>query len=89
MLINGQNIEGSTQQIEQHLSALQELVGDQTTEVLPVLQNIYSEGLRPSGPVEECIDQFVAARKLTGHPITVSFKDSIPRQNRYSDIFPV
>ena len=71
------------------VSALQELVRDQTTEVLPTLQNIFSEGLQPSGPVEERIGQFVAARQLTGHPITVSFRDSIPRQNRYSDIFPV
>ena len=51
--------------------ALQELVGGRTTEVLPTLQNIFLE-VRPSGPVQEVIQKFVAARELSGHPITVS-----------------
>ena len=42
--------------------ALQELVGGRTTEVLPTLQNIFLEGLEPSGPVREGIEQFVGAR---------------------------
>jgi hypothetical protein len=52
--------------------ALQELVGGRTTEVLPTLQNIFLENLRPSGPVHEGIGKFVTARKFSGHPITVS-----------------
>ena len=52
--------------------ALQELVGDRITEVLPSLQNIFVEGLEPSGPVEESVGQFVAARQLSGHPIAIS-----------------
>ena len=52
--------------------ALQELVGDRMTEALPTLQNIFLEGLQPSGPVQEGIGQFVTARKVTGHPISVS-----------------
>ena len=52
--------------------ALEELVGIRTMEVLPILQNIFLEGLQPSGPTQEGIVQFVAARELSGHPITVS-----------------
>jgi hypothetical protein len=48
------------------------LVEERMTEVLPILQNIFLEELQPSGPVQEGIGQFVAARRLSGHPITVS-----------------
>ncbi len=51
-------------------AALQEIVG---TEVLPSLQSIFVEGLEASGPFQEDIGQFVAARELSGHPITISF----------------
>ena len=47
--------------------ALQELVGDTRTEVLPILQNIFLEL-----PVPEGIEQFIAARQLSGRPIAVS-----------------
>ncbi len=50
-------------------AALQEIVG---TEVLPSLQNIFVDGLEPSGPFRENIRQFVAARQLSGHPIAIS-----------------
>ena len=52
--------------------ALQELVGAGTTEVLPTLQNIFLEKLQSSGTVREDIQQFVATRQVTGHPIAVS-----------------
>ena len=52
--------------------ALQELVGVSTTEVLPVLQNIFLEGLQPSGPVHEGIMQFISKRQVTSHRIAVS-----------------
>ena len=54
------------------VSVLQELVGSRTTEVLPTLQNIFLEELQPSGPVQKGIQQFVAARQATSHPIAVS-----------------
>ena len=63
--------------------ALQEVVGDSTLEVLPTLQNIFLEGLQPSGPNQEGIVKFVAARQLSGHPITVSLWDGtspVPRR---------
>jgi hypothetical protein len=58
-------------------AALQELVGG-ITEVLPSLQKILVEGLEPSGPFQKSIGQFVAARQLSDHPITISVwnKDS-------------
>jgi len=49
-------------------ATLQEIVG---TEVLPILQNIFVEGLEASGPFQENIGQFVAARELSGHSITI------------------
>jgi hypothetical protein len=44
------------------------------TEVLPTLQNIFLEGLRPSKPIqpEEGIGKFVAARQLSDYPVAVS-----------------
>jgi hypothetical protein len=48
---------------------LQNLVNRGMVEVLPILQNIFIEGLRLSRPVREL---FVAARQLSGHPINVS-----------------
>jgi len=63
--------------------ALQELVGERLTEVLPALQGLWLEepcplGLaehRLSGPVQEAIEKFVASRLLSGHPIAVSLWD--------------
>ena len=53
------------------VSAMQELTGGGMTEVLPTLQNIYLEGLQPSGPVQENLQQFVASRQAS-RPIAVS-----------------
>ena len=53
--------------------ALQELVGRRTTEVLPTLKNIFSGVFQPSRPIHEGIEKFVTARRLTNHPVAVSF----------------
>jgi hypothetical protein len=53
-------------------SALQELVRERVTHVLPSLECLFLEGPRPSRPVLEAIEQFVAARHLLGHPVSVS-----------------
>ena len=59
--------------------ALQELVGPRTTEVLPTLENIFLEvHWTPEG-----IEQFVAARQLTGHHVAVSHWDSGFEQDWY------
>jgi len=53
---------------------LQELVGDRVVEILPALQGLFLEGfnLATLGPIQEAIEKFVAARRFSGHPITVS-----------------
>jgi hypothetical protein len=53
-------------------AALQELVGARITDVLPSLHNVFMEGLEPSGPLQESIGRFVAARLLSDHPIAIS-----------------
>ena len=53
-------------------AALKELDGGRITEVLPSLRNIFVKGLEPSGPFQEKIGQFVAARELSDRPITIS-----------------
>ena len=60
--------------------ALQELVGARTTEVLPTLENIFLEGFQQSGPLQEGIERFVAARRLISHPVVVSRSDKWPPQ---------
>jgi len=64
--------------------ALQELVGQRLTEVLPALQGLLLEGPcslglveEPdlSGPVLENVGKFVASRLLSSHPIAVSHWD--------------
>jgi hypothetical protein len=56
----------------QIVSNLQELVGGEVIEVLPILQNLFIEGLQLSRPIQEGIEQFVAAQQLSGHPVNVS-----------------
>ena len=51
---------------------LQELVGGRLTEVLPALQNIFSEGLLSSRSVHEGVRQFIAARQVPSQPINVA-----------------
>ena len=61
-----------SQDIAPHIApALQELVGESVTEVLPALETIYLHGT-PLEPVQEIIGQFVDARQLTSRPVAVS-----------------
>ena len=62
--------------------ALQDLVGDRLTEVLPALQTLFLDETLSSGPVPEAIGQFVAARQLAGHPIAISPWESEFNSNR-------
>jgi hypothetical protein len=57
--------------------ALQDLVGERATEVLPTLQNIFLEEGQRSGPVQEGIQQVVAVRQAAGHPIAVSYQPKV------------
>jgi hypothetical protein len=53
-------------------AALRELVEGGITEVLPNLQNIFVKDFEPSGPFRKNIEQFVATRQLSDHPISIS-----------------
>lgn len=57
------------------VGALQELASEWATNTLPALESLYFEEIKPSTPVEEAIGQFIAARQLLGHPVTVSCWD--------------
>jgi len=57
--------------------ALQELSGERVTEVLPALQNLFFTGPKPSGPVKEALGKFIAARQLSGCPVTVHHRYEI------------
>jgi hypothetical protein len=50
---------------------LQELVGEQVTEILPALQNIFLQGIRSPGSVPEGIGKFTAVRGLSGRPVVL------------------
>jgi hypothetical protein len=52
--------------------SLQELVGQRATEMLPNLQSLFVEDLHPSGPIQEDIGKFVAARQVSDQPIAIS-----------------
>ena len=51
--------------------ALRGLQVERVTEVLPALENIFIQGLKPSGPVKEAISEFADARRLAGHPVSI------------------
>ena len=50
--------------------ALQDLVGERATEVLPSLEMIFLEEGQRSGPVQEGIQQVVVVRQAAGHPVS-------------------
>jgi hypothetical protein len=56
--------------------SLQELTGGRSTQVLPTLENIFLQELQSSGTIQKGIQQFVAARQVTSHPIAVSLWDN-------------
>ena len=51
---------------------LQVLAREGVTEVLPALQTLFLEEPLPSGAIQESIEEFVAARQVSGHPVTIS-----------------
>jgi len=52
--------------------ALQELAGEQVTEILPTLQNIFLDSVYSEHePVPKAIWEFVAARQLSGYPVAI------------------
>jgi hypothetical protein len=65
------NLYLSDESVRHIAPALQELVGGRTTEVLPTLENIFLDSFWSSA-LPEGIEKFVAARRLTSHPVAVS-----------------
>ena len=59
-------------------SVLQELSEERVTEVLPSLQDIFVDGLQPSGPVQEVFHKYVTARgrQVSGHPVAIHSWDT-------------
>jgi len=58
--------------IELHVRhALQELTGERVADVLPVLQTLFLQNLKPSVAVDGAIGQFLVARQASGHPVAV------------------
>ena len=51
--------------------ALRELTEESVAEVLPELRHVFVDGFDPSGPTQKAVSQFVAARQLSGQPVTV------------------
>jgi hypothetical protein len=52
-------------------TALQELIGPRATEVLPNLCDLFLGGSVISGTVQEAIQPFLIARRLSGQPVAV------------------
>jgi hypothetical protein len=65
--------------------ALQELSGERVPEVLPALQNLFLAESQPSKPVKEAIEKFIAARQLSGFPVTVHHRDGASDDELVSD----
>jgi len=51
--------------------ALQELSGERAIEVLPALRNLFVDGSRSLEHIQEAIRPFIAARRLSSHPVTI------------------
>jgi hypothetical protein len=62
--------------------ALQELVGDRATEVLPNLRDLFLEGFAKSGSMQEIIQPFVDARRLSGQPVAVHYLEETQKVGR-------
>ena len=54
------------------MPTLQVLAREGVTEVLPALQKLFLEEPLPTGAVQEAIEEFIAARQVSGHPVTIS-----------------
>ena len=46
-----------------------------------ILQNVFLEGFQLSGPVQEAIGKFIAARQVTDHPIVVARWERKPAED--------
>ena len=58
--------------------ALQEFARESATQVLPALQNVFLRAYssRPSEPLKESIEQFIASRRFYGQPVIVHYQNA-------------
>jgi hypothetical protein len=54
--------------------ALRGLPAERVMGVLPALEIVFISGLQPFGPVREAISEFVDARQLSGHPVSIHWE---------------
>ena len=66
--------------------ALKHHTGEGTLNLLPMLCDVFLEKLEPSEPLPEAIGRFVAARKLTDHPVVVHRKEGETRTWKAVDL---
>ena len=58
--------------LDEHIvSALQELTGDRVMEVLPALGSLSFQGPKMDWLKRKALEQFVIARRLANHPVTI------------------
>jgi hypothetical protein len=71
LLTSVQSLYVSERFVHRVAASLKELVGEMAMEILPALRRLSLEGRQPSGPVQDAIQSFVAARQLTNRPVVV------------------
>jgi len=64
--------------------ALQDVIGEQITEVLPALECLFLEKLYQSGPVHKATERLVAVRQLSNHPIIISIWERGSRDDEWT-----
>jgi hypothetical protein len=63
-------------------SALQGLIGERATEMLPNLRDIFLERSARSGSIQEVIQPFIDARRLSGRPVAVHYLEEAQKVGR-------
>ncbi|KAI0292180.1 hypothetical protein BC826DRAFT_454737 [Russula brevipes] len=63
-------------------SALHELIGERATEVLPNLCDLFLETSARSGSIQEVIQPFIDARRLSGRPVAVHYLEEAQKVGR-------
>ena len=71
LFVAAQSLHVSETLVSSVARALQDLKEQTATEVLPVLQTLFLEGLQPSGPGHEAIKSFDTARQLSQQPVLI------------------
>ena len=79
LCVAAQSLHVSEELVSPVAKALQDLMGQRDTEVLPVLRALFLEGLQPSGPVHEAMESFTTTRQLSNQPVVIQRWEREPR----------